>query len=105
MFLLNVDYVDSIVIDDCEFLSSLGREFSDFSCGVLRKVLLAFERLDLVEWVAAVEFVEEGTLVSERYKLQLREGLVLLVLVGLRRLLVCKLIYLFLELLLLLLRV
>lgn len=102
----NVHYVDSILVNDCEFLSVLRRELSDFGSGVLRKVLLAFERLDLVG-VAAVELVQEGTLIGERYKLQLREGLMLLVLVRLRRLLgiVCKLIYLFLELLLMLLRV
>jgi len=91
----NVDYVDSIFVDDCEFLAGLRRELSDFGCGVLWKVLLALERLDLVLCAAAVQFVQEWTLVSERYKLQLREGLVLLVLVGLLRRLrgvVCKLI-------------
>lgn len=104
--ILNVDYVDSIFIHYCEFLSGQRGEFSDFSGGILGKVLLAFERLDLFGR-AAVEFVQEGTFVSERYKLQLREGLVLLVLIGLRRLLlgVSNLRDLFLELLLLLLRV
>ena len=108
-FVLNVDYVDSIIINYGEFLSRLRGEFSDFSCWILRKVLLAFEYFDLIGRVATVEFVQEGTLVSERYKLQLLEGLMLLVLVGLIRLLrvvrCIKLIYFFLELLLVLLRV
>lgn len=45
------------------------------------------EGLDLVGCVAAVEGVQDGTLVSERYKLQLLQGPVFLVLVGQRRLL------------------
>ena len=43
---------------------------------------MAGELLDLIALVSAVKAIEEGTFVGERYKLQLSEGLVLLVLIG-----------------------
>ena len=102
--------MDSIFIHDSEFLTSSLRKFSNFSCWKFWKVFFDFKWLDLVGCVAAVEGVQERTLVSERHKLQLRQCLVLLVLVGygrLLRILVHQLIIvdLFLELFLLLLRV
>lgn len=87
LFILDVNNVDSIFVHDGEQSSRLWRELSDFSCRVLGKLFVTGKGLDLVGCVAAVEVVQERTLVSERYKLQLRQGFMLLVLIRLRRLL------------------
>lgn len=102
LFIWDVDYVDSIFVHDGEQVSCLWRELSDFSCWIFWKLFVPGEGLDLVGCVAAVEVVQERTLVGERYKLQLRQSFVLLVLIRLRRLLsviVRDLVSLFLELL------
>jgi hypothetical protein len=82
----NVDNMDAIFINYGHVLTSLWREFNDLGRGVLWEVCIPLKGLDLVVCVAAVEGVQDGTLVSERYKLQLLQGLVFLVLVGQRRL-------------------
>lgn len=74
--------MDAVLINDGEHASRQRWELSDFGCWIPGKVLLEGEPLDLLVLVGAVEAIEEGTLVGERYKLQLSEGLVLLVLIG-----------------------
>lgn len=78
----DIDYVDAIFIDYGEEAARQWRELSNFCCWILREVLLTNELLYLLIDVGAVKTIEEWTLVSERYKLQLREGLMLLVLIG-----------------------
>ena len=83
----DIDYVDAIFIDYGEEAARQWRELSNFCCWILWEVLLTNELLYLLINVAAVKTIEEWTLVSERYKLQLLQGPVFLVLVGQRRLL------------------
>lgn len=98
--------MDTVVIYDCQHLACLWRELCDFGCWVLRKVSFALQCFNclLVPCIATIQAVKEWTLSRERYKLQLRECLVFLILVlRIRRLrrVICQLIIcLFLNLLL-----
>lgn len=74
--------MNAYFIYDGEKITRFWRKLSDFSCWILRKVLLTLKLLNLLIRIATVEAIEEGTFVGERYKLQLSEGLILLVLVG-----------------------
>jgi hypothetical protein len=77
-----IDDVHADRIDDGEKATGQWWELSNFCRRELREVLLINKLLNLVTGTATIEAIKEGTFIGERYKLQLSEGLILLILVG-----------------------
>lgn len=84
--------MNSEAIDDCKQSPRLGSELGNFSIGKGWEIFITFKLLAFFICIGAIQRIKERSSVGERYQLQLRLGLLLLVLKRLRRLLFINLL-------------